>query len=229
MFVVLIKNLIVNGCSFTYETPTSWATTIQKYLEPVYYNNLAFSGAGNTYICNGTVELLESIKLPPNETLVIIMWSGIGRKDIRISNDWVDQFEFTNHGYLFSGGVGAGWTHNKVTRQLFEKWYSLSDEESMCKDSVVHFKLLESYLNLKGYRYLFTSYFDYWLSTKFNWISGDICIPYSFKEYNYDYSNWITPCLGEYAYNKNGLDKTFHPTQDCHQQYAEEIILPFLR
>ena len=89
----MIKNLIVNGCSFTYETPESWATHLRWALDVPFYRNLAFSGAGNRYICDSTIEYLESNNFVPEDTLVVVMWSGVGRQDLRITKEWYDYYK----------------------------------------------------------------------------------------------------------------------------------------
>ena len=236
---MLIKNLIVNGCSFTYETPESWASHLRWHLDVPFYRNLAFSGAGNIYICDSTIEFLESNDFVPEDTLVVVMWSGVGRQDYRISKEWYDYFmehygfasDFVKDSYyLFSGGRAAGWLNNRDTKQAFEDFYRVVDEKSLCKESLLHFISLENYLTAKGYNFKFTSYFDYWKERSINEISSDSCIPFHCKDdplyNNYDRKHWIdVECLGDWTWQNNLMDNTQHPTREGHNHWLYQIAL----
>lgn len=247
----MIKNLVINGCSFTedYKKPT-WATHVKSALDPNTYENLARSGAGNFYIANSTIDYLSSANLDPAETLVVVMWSGSGRKDIRISGEWYYYFEsqylyraksFNNNEseyYLFSGGLSNSWLANPDTKKIFDWAYKLSDPMSLCKDTLMHIVNLENYLKAQGYRYRFAGYVNQWShSSTHSPLSGDYSLGYflnnipAYEKYSFD--SWIfvdqqRNCLGEFATNMNELDHTSHPTQKAHQLFAETIVMPQL-
>ena len=57
----MIKNLIVNGCSFTDDRVVhTWATELKKKYPEIDYHNIASGGAGNDYICNSTIDFLAN-------------------------------------------------------------------------------------------------------------------------------------------------------------------------
>lgn len=255
----MIKNLVVNGCSFTESNHSvtendpyggSWASHVNTALVPANYQNLACSGAGNFYISNSTIDYLASNNLDPTETLVVVMWSGSGRKDIRISGEWYYQFENQypykaksgsnddSEYYLFSGGLTNSWMSSSITKKIFDWSYRLADPVSLCKDSLMHIIALESYLQAHGYQYRFTGYFNQWTDqVDHSQISGDYSLGYFLKDIpiykNYSFKNWIFAdqhrnCLGEFASDLGQLDHTYHPTAIAHQMFAEKIIIPAL-
>jgi hypothetical protein len=248
----MIKNLVVNGCSFTedFKKPT-WATHVNSALQPDTYQNLARSGAGNFYIANSTIDYLASAKLDPVETLVVVMWSGSGRKDIRISGEWYYYFEHQylyraksfngneSEYYLFSGGLSNSWQSNPNTKKIFDWAYKLSDPVSLCKDALTHIVTLENYLKAQGYQYYFAGYVNQWSdSVTHSPLSGDYSLGHFLKHIplyeQYSYDSWIfldqqRNCLGEFATDTNELDSTSHPTQTAHRMFAEKIVIPQLQ
>lgn len=247
----MIKNLVVNGCSFTDERDgVLWPTYINRAFDFSQYINLARSAAGNFYIANSTINYLESNNLSPAETLVIIMWSGPGRKDIRISGEWYYFFEnqynwraqsqYNDEGeyYLFSGGMTGSWLNNPDTKKIFNWAYKLSDPTTLCKDTLMYIMSLENYLKANGYHYRFSSFVNYWsTSSEYNKFTGDYSIDFFLKDspvyQNFNFDPWIfvnsdRDCLGEFAQLINELDNTMHPTELGHQTFAEQIIIPRL-
>lgn len=244
----MITNLVVNGCSFT--EGNTWAQSVNATLKPNNYKNLARRGAGNFYISNSTINYLSTSNLDPANTLVIIMWSGSGRKDIRISGDWYyyldkkysyqaksfngDESEY----YLFSGGLSNSWMSNSTTKKVFEWAYKLSDPVTLCKDTLMHVVNLENYLKACGYQYWFASYVNQWSAIiDHSPLSGDYSVGHFLKDTpmykNYNFDNWIfvdqeRNCLGEFAAGLGQLDNTGHPTGIAHRMFAEQVIIPVL-
>ena len=76
------KHIVIGGCSFTQSTGT-WPYHInqEKY---GWVQNVGDTGAGNSYISRSVIyEVNEQLKLgkKPEEIVVLIMWSGITRKE----------------------------------------------------------------------------------------------------------------------------------------------------
>ena len=243
----MIKNLVINGCSFTADQKnTTWASVLANYFLDIEYYNIAAGAAGNDYICNSTINYLEQQQLDPGNTLVLIMWSGTGRKDLNVAGEWWyylhdDYPHGRRHGeqyYLFSGGLTNSWTTNKTTKKIFEWLYKLSDPTTLCQNSMMNFLNLENYLKANGYQYRFTSYVNYWdPATESNFNAGDYSIGYFCKDYplyqKYNFSNWFfvndrKDCLAEFALQLNELDYTSHPTIAGHTMFAKQIVVPLL-
>lgn len=241
----MIKNLVINGCSFTDERHfETWATYLAQNFQLESYRNLAYKAAGNHYICNSTIHLLEQQMLNPAETMVIIMWSGTTRKDISVSGEW--WYELSKkwpasatlndqHYYLFSGGL-FGDCKNKTIKEIFHWLYKLVDPETICTDSLLNFINLENYLKRHGYQYKFTSFANYWNpNVESTFPGGDYSLGYFCRHIplykNFDFSHWFfindqQDCLFELAQYNNQLDKTNHPTSIAHKQFVTETVIP---
>ena len=181
----VIKNLFVNGCSFTDDRcGTTWATFLKKKYPNLNYHNIANYGAGNRYICNSTIQFLEDQNFNPEETLVIIMWSGTKRIDLDMSGEWwYHLYENYPHGrnindqhyYLFSSGIA--WTKQSDATKIFNWPYKLSDPHTLCADSLMNFINLENYLKVHGYQYRFSSFVNYWDPQVESSSTGEYSIP----------------------------------------------------
>ena len=248
----MIKNLIVNGCSYTERPNTGWGSIVAEHTKPNVFHNLAMGGAGNFYIANSTIEYLEQAELDPSETLVLIMWSGTGRKDVRISGEWwfhlqqqycrsyrgtqVTVLQYESF-YLFSTGMSGEWHKFSLIKDVFQDMYKLTDPVCLCKDSLANFINLDNYLYRKGYQYAMTSFVNYWDESQESCaIGGDYSLAYFLKDTpmykNFDRSHWFWinqqhDCLGEFAKNRNEFED-MHPTDAGYRAFAEEIVLPYL-
>jgi hypothetical protein len=224
---------VVSGCSFT---QGAQGETWGKHLNISGVTNLANGGAGNNYICRRTLNYLEAHGDPKN-TLVIIMWSGTSRIDVTVSNEWYQHIKNT-----FSFGASDGisnWIHTGSSGNVpvFESLCKTNDNQSLCVDSLQNFILLENYLRAKGYRYLFTSYANYWhedqeycATTKVDPNIGYYCKNISLYK-NFDFSNWVfvnkeRDCFGEFALDDIRNRDDAHPSPDTHRRFATEILLP---
>ena len=235
----MIQNLVVNGCSFTQGNGIeNWPNYLQDLLKFKHLKNLAQAAAGNNYICKNTVDYLESHPWVPAETLILIMWSGADRIDVSITDEW---YNYIKSGYMFCSNNGtvnrihcARGTHVPFVTNLFGNLHKTKDEQTMCIDSLQNFILLENYLKSKGYRYLFTNYFNCWEEAfPRSPISKDCNIGYYCKDLliykNFDFSNWFfvnnnRDCIGDLFSNCN-LDD-IHPNATQYKQFAEQIVLP---
>lgn len=247
----MIKNFVANGCSFTEHVNhpngviKTWATWLAEELAVENHVNLANSGAGNNYIYQSTVSYLEQMRPDPAETLVIIMWSGPARIDVPISQSWfnymtpqlnmVTQSANGSH-WVSSGGASGSWRTTALGQKIFSHLYKISDPADLCLSSLRNFVLLEGYLKSRGYRFLFTSFVNYWTDqTPLNSLIRDESnMGYHCKNHpefqNFDFSNWFfvnnaKDCIGEFARNDNSILDP-HPTVSMHQKFAREIVLP---
>lgn len=235
----MIKNLIVNGCSFT--RWGKWDEVIANHFGANLVD-ISTPASGNTAISQTTIEFLASTNYNPSETLILIMWSGIGRIDLPISQDWGKFYEtdyiYTKHMnyetyYMLSGGMHPenSWNHHPDAKRVFLNLYKLHDEYSMCKQSLLNFVSLESHLLSEGYHFCFTSFVDYWVDEPFEPVVNELGLNYhigtdSFYR-SYNKKHWIdVECLGNYAVRTERFDDTKHPTAECSREWGEQIMLP---
>lgn len=242
----MIKQLVVNGASFT--EGSGWASQVKKNLHVDNYINLARNGAGNFYICNSTIDFLETQQYNPSETLVLIMWAGTGNYDIRISGEWYHHLLNSNYTllhnpignredtyYLLSGGLANSWATTRESKNIFTWHYKINDPETLCKDSLMQFIFLENYLKVRGYKFLYINSGNCWKTQDPCFYSGNYSIGYfcsnipTYK--NYSLENWLFindnfEGLYEFSKSRNELDSTDHPTQAGHYAFADEIVIP---
>jgi hypothetical protein len=233
----LIKRLIVNGCSFTHgHLSTPWAKFLAQESGLKLQKNLASGGAGNEYICRSTLNNLES-QPDPTETLVIVMWSGTSRIDVPVSAEWYKHIRST-FGFGRTDGV-SNWIHTGSSGNVpvLENLCKTNDNKSMCISSLQNFILLETYLRAKGYRYIFTSYANYWSKTQEYCATTDVdpnigyhCGSVPLYQ-NFDFTNWLfmnsnRDCFAELALDDIRDRADAHPSSDTHQQFALEFLLP---
>jgi hypothetical protein len=248
----MIKNFIANGCSFTEYInhpdgiTKTWATYLAEELSVENHINLASSGAGNDYICNGTINYLESNSLDPENTLVIIMWSGPNRIDLPMSQDWYQHLKFNDYPACKTDGTdywinstGMQWNRNSTTRRIFEYVYKISDHREHCMKSLRYFIFLEAYLKQRGYQFLFTNFVNCWnTEQKYNPVAdGEVNIGYYCKDQpmfkNFDFSNWFfindnRDTICEFSWDPVLSQGDVHPRDEMHQRFAREILLPIV-
>lgn len=117
------RRLFVAGCSYSDYSWTTYPELLACDFDETY--NYAMSGAGNAYIFNTLMFILERFK-PTQDDLVIAQWSGIGRFDLilndkigylglgnitnqrKFSNEWVEEyFNVAQHGKDYVNYVNA--------------------------------------------------------------------------------------------------------------------------
>lgn len=241
-----IRNLVVCGCSYTDDKNyTTWASILSRHYPNINYHNIAAGGSGNDYICNRTINFLEQQSFNPAETLVLVMWSGTGRKDIKVSGEWwyhiQNQYSYTSRDdhenyYVLSGGLVNVWTTNNTTKQMFDWPYRVADPRLLCQNSLMNFLNLENYIKVKGYKHRFTSFANYWeIESESNFLAGDYSIGAFCQDdplyQKFNFSNWFfvdhqKNCLAEFSRDAGELDGSGHPTELSHQKFFNQIVLP---
>lgn len=233
-----MATLLVNGCSFTetLKRQDRWCSVLAQQLSRSL-TNLARVGAGNLYICRSTVNWIERVRPDPSSVLVIVMWSGTARIDVPVSKSWYQHINSTF--YYATSDYTSNWIHTGSSGHVavLENLCKTNDNLSLCVESLQNFVLLGNYLKAKGFRYIFTSYANYW--DKNNeycpTTQVDPCIGYhcaSLPLYqNFDFSNWFfvnqnKDCFGEYAINDITHSDDAHPTEPTHQRFALDVMLP---
>lgn len=244
----MIKNLVVSGCSFTeYKDEfDSWANIVAKHYQVEEYVNLAKSGAGNYYICNSIIDYLEEYQLSPSTTLILVMWSGIGRRDARISGDFYYSLENYNYKtknndatdgyYIFSGGMSNSWLNHPLAKNFFWEQYKASDPFVECKYSLEQFTRLTDYTNSRGFLYKCTSFVNYWRPDAESVDMGMYSLGHFSRDMpmykNFNFSPWFFTdskrnCFYEFAKDQGLIGQDgYHPDAQAHKLFANNIVIP---
>lgn len=241
------RKLVVSGCSFTH-SEHSWAYVLaEKYnLELV---NLAAPGAGNTHISTSLTLYLNKEKPDPNTTLVGIMWSNPGRKDLlaRYNKNLEDHFLYKydnfNHLVTLAGTVQDIEKNKKLLSQMTNPDLFLSiffpGNEAKVLQSWLHMKNTTSGLLDQGYDFFQTPFIDFFNGSKvgyINYTKEPLTYNQSLKMLGleFDSRNFLnlshSEILGEYAVENNLLDfDGLHPSQDGYFKWTENILIPNLQ
>ena len=236
------------GCSFTYAQligwPTMLANKLSKLGHDVVLRNDGHPGAGNNYI--GDKIILESFNPNEKPDLVVIMWSGLTRKDICIDHtdkilmDALDGYHDyvrwagLDTSYILSGGIKGSWEWNPMTKELFAPLYKVSNERSMAQDTLLKILSTQNWLKQNNVPYIMSSYVNYWTDAD---IVGQIDFGIKkFEDLSYlvnqiDFSQWAfvnqnKDCIYELgSTTPNGLEEDgFHPELAVHEMWAEILM-----
>lgn len=165
---------LVNGCSFS-RGPISWPYAISS-VDQTHLVNLALAGAGNTYIYESTVSELAR----RSYDTVLIMWTGVARVDLQVSNpeyfadstytsqhqvkqnDWDGKlvYPINDQDYVQKDWVfGCGHINQEkflVETKLFDGIYRHQAHDQFLQSLMIKIISLQSILKQQDTRYLFT-------------------------------------------------------------------------
>jgi len=244
------------GCSFTYAQERGWPKLLVDKISAEHsvetkLHNHGHPGAGNTYIANKPIldsHLINRDQGPGvapgfNPDLVIIMWSGLTRKDLAVDHSdkvlmsTLDGYGFVrwagrHTSYILSGGINGSWEHHPATKEMFNSLYKYSNERSMAQDTLLNILNLQNYLKECKIPYLMSSYVNYWTAEP-RVADLDYGIT-QFKDLDYlvkqiDFDRWVF--LNE---RKDGIyelakeigdlqEDNFHPDFKTHALWADLI------
>lgn len=221
------KNLLVSGCSFTYNNSETHLCSWPYYLrdlagfEQVY--DCSQSGAGSNHIFNSVINEIETnSSIGPDSTLIIIMWSGLTRTDVIATTDitrpWHSMSNY-NFDEKFSTFSIFNQPHetNSIPGDLCIKYKKLISTDAQIYESCLKIIALESYLRQKGFSFLFLSWQNPWPELEIVSIGPII----RSKLENVDY-------LGEFAVVRDQTERCGHPTPDAYLAWTREKLLPHL-
>jgi hypothetical protein len=221
--------ILASGCSFTAGKNT-WPSYVLPDAEVV---NLAVVAAGNQYISQSVIAEMAQNQYD----LVLVMWSGLMRKDLQISDTTYQQLEapiyrkkINNMSFACVGNMRAGISDSRFAKYK-QEYFELVDEESSACQSLLHIIALESFLKNKKIPYRFMSYINYWKDQ-------EKLINLNFGVHKHPTSSTLAECIDydnflfynqqesfyEFAKNKELLEEdNFHPTRPAHQAWGEWI------
>lgn len=228
------KILVTGGCSFTYNT---WPKILA---DQINYNlvNEAYGSQGNGLISKRVIyrvsELLK--KIPPENILVGIMWSGFARHELfvedKVNLDYQDGslenpikfIDFTDiRSWLI---LNHGWSNNYSHN--YYKYFSLEGGIIQTLENILRTQWFLKCNNVKYFMTTFTS----------ETVPSDFInrpeISYLVDLVDYDH---FLPILGEYEFCNNIQTKITvktwppkweHPTQQQHENFVFDCVIPYL-
>jgi hypothetical protein len=224
-----LKNLLVSGCSFTFNNSEEHVCSWPYYLrdlagfDQVY--DCSQSGAGNNHIYNSVINEVETNKnISPDSTFVIVMWSGLRRTDVIATRDLTKDWHHVNN-YYFDDKFATLSLYDVNTKTtdletLCYHYRRLIDSDSQVYESVLKAISLYHYLKNKNFNFIFLNYMD---------PSRDL------KSLNSPltdtFNTLMDPvlCLGTYAERtKKIVSNSRHPSPDGYLNWTCEHLIPYL-
>jgi len=233
------KNLIVSGCSFTYNNADSVAVTWPYYLRDIGNFDEAYDcslpGAGNTHIKNSIISCLDTNPhLQGNESLILVCWSGNNRDDHIVDPTCLGNYPF-EYSYsdgaslaLSGGEYGQGNLQDDVS-VLIDKLRACKSKKSRALENYIAIRSLYTYLSYIQTKFVFFEYRDH------NLPAGDRSFditkylePNTKKLYNSMMHKWSTDIYTYSIRHDMLMPDEFHPSPDAHLNYTREILVPEL-
>jgi len=229
------KNLVVGGCSFTYNNSYTDACTWPYYLrelgdfDTVY--DCALPGAGNYHISHAVQWMLLNQDLDREQTLVIIMWSGNDRDDFICGTDFLSNYPM-QYCYLptvasaISGGEHSTAKGN-TTINIGVK--QIKTRQSRAIENFLYIDSLKTWLDQRGYRSVFLNYIDRQLPSRTTDFEIKPYLPLGCQQRLNDI---FDHCQDPYSFClKNNLlcEDDFHPSTDGHLTWTRNILIPLLK
>ena len=180
------KHVVTSGCSFTAWTELSWTVHLMAALNiPVY--NYGCPSAGNSWIAKTAIHATQKLLtagVEPEDIIVLVMWSGIDRKDSFISPatpnyealintrqanpveflsrplNGATGWESTKTGGYLLGSMACLFEQeaiNKFKRSLIRDYYC---DEALAIESYENFLRLQWYCQSKRIRLVNLTYMD---------------------------------------------------------------------
>lgn len=223
------ENILTSGCSFTFNNSAEHICTWPFFLRDLASSNVldcSQSGAGTNHIFNSIINEIENNpKITPENTLVIVMWSGLSRTDViaprEITKDWhfMSNYNFNSTHSTFSIFNHIDDSSNDDISKLCRMYKKIVGIDSQIYESCIKIVALEAYLNAKGFKFVFTEYQD--ISSEFSIINEPIASAAS---------NAIAKLtsVGEYSTAINELEPDGHPLPEGHLLWTRHCLMPYL-
>ena len=238
-FSPLIKlefdNLLVGGCSFTYNNSEKHIVTWPYYLRDLCnFNSVidcSLPGAGNYHISQSVMWSIECNNFDPDKTLVIVMWSGFQRDDCIIDsgmlNDYPFVFNYTkNTVSAITGGIGG---NGNTKINFLNNLEQFKTTESRSIENFLYINSLNNFLQNKNFNFLFLNYLDYTLPNRSNEKNILNSLPKQIQNRYKQIMDTNVENIYKFCLKNNLLtDDDFHPSPDGHLEWTKMHLVPYL-
>jgi hypothetical protein len=233
------KKILVSGCSFTWNNSEKHICTW-----PYFAASLMQIDTANVYDCSqgasGTAHSLWSIineietnpEVSVDDTLVMVMWSGLTTTDVIGNADDSDQWHLERQAYHYNKDYGSIALHNnRFATDAIRSHANLSKlnlaykravgEDAQVYQSCLNIIALDNYLSNKGYKNCMLTWHDpqYALELVDSALAEKV-------------SNLIVnniESLGSWARRNNMLaEDQLHPGVQAHKEWTSQVLMPLL-
>lgn len=231
-----IKNLVVSGCSFTYNNHDTAAVTWPYCLrdlggfEQVF--DTSMPGVGNYHIANSLIWSLELEPMDTRDSLVIVMWSGNDRDDYITPSSNINHypFEYRYTADVMSAMAGAANTRARGnTKRSAREFFAVKTPESKAVENYLYIAQTWNYLQNQGYRTVFLNYLDPAIPSR---TSHFDIRPYLPARLQKNLDHMMSDIQDPYSFSiRRDLlwDDDLHPSPDGHLSWTREVLVPQLK
>jgi hypothetical protein len=182
----MVKHLVTSGCSFSDNGGNRWPHYLAELTNTILYNR-GQGSCGNSWIAKTAIHQAQTLldrNISPIDILVVVMWSGIDRKDLFISknetynyNDLINDVDYSTNpvsfidtipnadfrandsGYLI-GSMACNFQNNKISTFKQNLISTYFNNESLAIESYENFLRLQWYCFSKGIKLINQTYMD---------------------------------------------------------------------
>lgn len=212
------QNLLVGGCSFTYNINdhhcSHWPYYVRDLGGFAEVYDCSMPGAGNQQISTSIEWALETNNFDPTDTMIIVMWSGHTRSGYLTSAMSKEEFQ-----YSYAPNI---WY------QLLSTNTQTSMRSVQAMENYLYVLNLKTYLTQQKYPHVFLDFLDYSLPNR--GASFDI-VKHLPSKLSKKYQSWFAPIDSIYRYcvrNSMLSNDDFHPSTDGNLAWTREVLMPWL-
>jgi hypothetical protein len=220
--------LLVSGCSFTWNNSEEHICSWPYYLRDIAGFDRVFdcsqSGAGSNHIFNSIINEIETnTEVSPEDTLIVIMWSGLTRTDVISTTDITKPWHFMSN-YHFDDEFSTLSIFNNVTGNtplddLCRQYKRLVGFDAQIYESLLKIIALDAYLKQKDFKYVFLSWKDPDTDTEHINSSLVNIVDSLLDPVRY---------LDDYAKSNQLQETDGHPTPNGYLRWTREYLIPYL-
>tara|TARA_R110000803_G_scaffold185427_1_gene247812 strand:- start:45 stop:794 length:750 start_codon:yes stop_codon:yes gene_type:complete len=224
------SNLIVSGCSSTFNNHETSAASWPYYLRDIggfdKVQDCSMPGAGNNHIANSLQWCIENESPDPKNSLVVVMWSGNDRDDYVMpsSNDnkkYPSHFNYSKDVVSGITGGSAKWCVGNLKEYRVPK-----SKESRAIENYLLVNSMYHYLKSKGFTFVFLK-----ISNEMARMNHFDITPYLPKNIQQTYKRMFTNLtdLYEWAVRHDFLEEDdVHCNIHGHLDWTRKVLHPYL-
>ena len=230
-----LPNLLVSGCSYTWnnseEHPVTWPYYLRDIVGFTEVFDCSQAGSGSNLAYTSIINELEcNVSLTPENTMVIVMWSSLPRIDILAPKKLVDSWaNMPTHVFDYQqrfSNLSIWWREspentNREVEKLRSQYQKIIGPGPQILQSIINIIALHNYLKNRGFKSVLLTWelFD-----EIELSDIDSHLTQRIKEL-------IAPIetLGEYATRtQSRILGDGHPSVHAHLNWTQQVLIPYL-
>lgn len=221
------ENILVSGCSFTYnnseEHVCSWPYYLRDLCDIKSVYDCSQSAAGSNHIFNSVVHEIESNPdINCNNTIVIIAWSGLTRTDVIADKEITQPYHVVSN-YVFDDKFATLSILNSFSSKdkhfiddMSRQYKRVVNTDAQILESALKIIALKNYLENKNFNHVFVQYQD--LSEELKTLDQTI-----YQQTINCFDNVVPIGTHSTEFEEDG-----HPTPNSYLAWTKECLISYL-